>query len=182
MSAIRLACFWPGLAAAWYRGAAVGLFVSVMFSWFVCLLLLATFVWPNWFSRWLVVPLWLAVAVYWLVESVRSQVSLRAMLQPTSEDTTEAFALAQKEYLRGNWFEAEAILLKIVQQHPRDASAGLLLVGVLRHTQRWRPALRRLEQLCLLESAAAWGFEIAQERRLIERAIEEDQELPEQSA
>ena len=69
----------------------------------------------------------------------------------TDQNTDELFLAAQREYLRGNWFEAEAELLELTQLAPDDVPAVLLLVGVLRHTHRYRPALRRLEQLQLLE-------------------------------
>jgi thioredoxin-like negative regulator of GroEL len=95
---------------------------------------------------------------------------LGTSLHPACED---ALQLAQNDYLRGNWFEAEATLLDVLQQQPRDAEATLLLVSVLRHTKRWQPALRRLGQLVLLESAQRWAEEIEREKRLIMRAMEE---------
>ncbi|MEZ6080636.1 MAG: hypothetical protein R3C56_34670 [Pirellulaceae bacterium] len=52
-----------------------------------------------------------------------------------------------------------------MHQHPRDAEAMLLLVGILRpHTAiSTRPA-PRLRQLELLETAAVWHFEIEREK------------------
>lgn len=87
-----------------------------------------------------------------------------------------AFILAQTEYLKGNWFEAEAILLEILQDFPRDAEAMLLLVGVLRHTERWQPALRRLDQLEMLDTASPWRFEINRERKIIQTRMAATQE------
>ena len=169
--AFRYVCLIPGLPAAWYRGMAGGLFISVLFVWSVCLLMLATFVWPAWFSLWLVRVLWSLLSVFWVYETLRSWASMRELLSITSEESSNKFCRAQEEYLKGNWFEAEAILLEIVHRFPRDAEALLLLVGVLRHTQRWQPALRRLKQLELLDTGSAWRFEIQQERSVIERAI-----------
>lgn len=99
---------------------------------------------------------------------------IRSLLETSSPATSEVFIQAQQEYVRGNWFDAEALLLEIVHQHPRDAESLLLLVGVLRHTRRWQPALRRLEQLELLDNASPWRFEIQQERTLIASGIAED--------
>lgn len=166
---IRLVCCWPGLAALWYRGQAWSLLVSVLFAWTVCLLLLATFVWPEWWHLWVVRLLWLGVLTVGLISCVLSHLRLPQLLGRSDAKSDRQFEQAQQEYLRGNWFEAEAMLLDLLQRFPRDIQAGLLLVGVLRHTQRWQPALRRLDQLQLIDGAQGWHFEIQRERQLIEK-------------
>ena len=172
MLAIRSVCFWPGLAAAWHRGAAHGLAISVGFSWIICILMLATFVWPQWLASWLLLSLWLVCMSVWLIESIRCYFCFgRTIAGAGMVDVTQEFTAAQSEYLKGNWFEAEAILLGILQVNASDVAANLLLISVLRHTRRWRPAGRRLEQLSLLDAAALWSFEIANEKRFIERGI-----------
>ncbi len=173
MTAVRYVTLWPGLAAAWYRGQLRGLLAAVFFSWAICLVLLATFVWPAWISGWLVASVWGLLGGYWLYEVVRAQFSVGPMLQDVAENTSDSFVSAQREYLKGNWFEAEACLLEITREHPRDVAAALLLIGVLRHTRRWQPALRRLEQLKLLDAAAGWHFEIYREQELITRAMQQ---------
>lgn len=95
-------------------------------------------------------------------------------------EAKDNFLLAQTDYLAGNWFEAEAKLLQILHDFPRDAESQLLLVGVLRHTRRFRPALRRLAHLETLDSALRWRHEIIRERAIIERRIAEElEEQPE---
>ncbi len=91
----------------------------------------------------------------------------------------DRFSRAQAEYLKGNWFEAESLLHAILADTPRDAEAQLLLVSVLRHSRRWAAALRRLEQLELLDTSARWRFEIHRERQLI---LKRQQEHTETSA
>lgn len=170
----RLSCFWPGLARAWWRGSLSGLLAAIGFGWGLSILLLATFVWPNWFSPWLVVVSWLAMLAFWLVESVRSHWQLgqlKADAGPVAGD--DRFVRAQAEYLRGNWFEAESLLQSILADTPRDAEAQLLLAGVLRHSRRWAAAYRRLDQLELLDTAARWTFEVRRERQLIQRRQQE---------
>lgn len=166
----RLSCFWPGLAQAWWRGSAAGLAAALAFGWSLCVLLIATFVWPDWFYHWLVSLCWLAMLTFWLVATVRSHWhfgQLQADAGPVAGDGR--FAEAQTEYLRGNWFEAESLLLAILADTPRDAESHLLLAGVHRHTRRWSAAFRRLDQLERLDTAARWTFEIRRERQLIER-------------
>ena len=60
MLALRAVCFWPGLPSAWVSGLARGLLVAVAFSWCMCLLLLATFVWPDWIGGGLLVGFYYA--------------------------------------------------------------------------------------------------------------------------
>lgn len=170
---MRIAMFWPGLEAAWTRGESRGLLLSVFFAWAICWLLMATFVWPELAISSLVILGWCGFGLTLLV------MLIKGLLQPpkswSSEDAETLFSAAQHEYLRGNWFESEAKLLQILQQNPEDVSAALLLVGVLRQTSRFAPALRRIEQLELLDATRAWQFEVAQEKRLIERAQEEQE-------
>ena len=166
----RLSCFWPGLAQAWWRGSFAGLMAALAFGWGLCILLVATFIWPDWFYHWVVSLGWFAMLTFWLIASVRSHWhfgQLQADAGPVAGDSR--FAQAQTEYLRGNWFEAESLLLAILTDTPRDAEAHLLLAGVHRQTRRWSAAFRRLDQLELLDTAARWTFEIRRERQLIER-------------
>ena len=148
--------------------------MAIGYSWMICWLLLLTFVWPGWLSVWLSGALWGVAAVYWLYELVKLQISGLLPAHAIGEDLTTEFALAQAEYLKGNWFDAEAKLLSILEREPDDVSAALLLVGVLRHTGRFRPALRRLEQIELRDAAANWRFEIQRESKLIEQAVSEE--------
>ena len=165
---LRLVGLWPGLAPAWLRGEMLGLLVAVGFSWILCWLMLCTFVWPAWMSGWLVAMGWLAVGGFWCVESVRSQFSIARLLEEVAPNSEEVFSQAQREYLRGRWFEAEAKLLDILGKHPQDIAAAMTLVGVLRQTGRRKAALKRLEQLQLWDSANGWRFEILRETQLIE--------------
>ncbi len=175
MVATRLVCLWPGLPTAWYRGVGVSTFIAVAFAWLVCLVLLATFVWPAWFAPIVVRALWLVMLIGWAYASVANNLRFSTILQPTGgTEVSQVVSQAQQAYLQGNWFDAEALLLDIVHRYPRDAEALLLLVGVLRHSKRWQPALRRLEQLRLLESADRWRYEIEREADLIQAEMAEE--------
>lgn len=169
----NLMCCWPGLAGLWYRGLTRGLFLAVLCCWLVSLLLLASFLWPLWLHGWIVKLGWAIAFGGWLASTAHSHWTLGNLLGNPNEKAKKAFVQAQEEYLRGNWFESEAILLDILSDCPRDAEALLLLVGVLRHTKRWQPAIRRLDQLELLDTSAPWRFEILRERQLIEARLAE---------
>lgn len=140
-------------------------------------LLLATFVWPQWVSLFALRSLWLGACVAWFVAMVRSQWQFPQLMQVSKPlEAKDNFLFAQTDYLAGNWFEAEAKLLQILHEFPRDAESQLLLVGVLRHTRRYRPALRRLAHLETLDSAIRWRYEITRERAIIERLMAEELE------
>ena len=171
MHGVHLACLWPGLAGLWYRGLGRSLLLAVICAWAACLLLLATWVWPEWLSRGLLRVMWFAAIVAWLFQVVVDHWQVSRWSLAVSDEDAEAFENAQREYLRGNWFDAEAILLQVVHRQPRDVEALLLLVSVLRQTHRWQAALRRLGELELLDAAARWTFEISREKQLIGREM-----------
>ncbi len=180
LASSRLTCFWPGLSAAWYRGNTSSLAIAVVSTWVLALLLLATFVWPQWVSTLALRGLWLLAMVIWVAASARSQWQFSRLMQVSKPlEAKDHFLLAQTDYLAGNWFEAEAKLLQILHDFPRDAESQLLLIGVLRHTRRFKPALRRLTHLLTLDSSARWSYEINRERAIIEQRIAE--ELKEQA-
>jgi hypothetical protein len=174
MNGIRISCLWPGLAGAWHRGLTGSLAAAVVWAWAISVLLLATWFWTDWFPGWLVRSAWVVGALSWIVSSVVSHFRFASLFQITTPEQSRALERAQQEYLQGNWFEAEAILLEVVHRQPRDAECLLLLAGVLRQTRRWQPALRRLKQLEMLDTAAKWSFEVQQEKKMIEREISED--------
>jgi len=180
--ALRAICLWPGLPAAWMLGVSRSLLVALVFAWSICGLLLATFVWPDWIAVSLLRMLWLTAIATWIGAAFKNCLRLPGMLATSDAHSSLALAGAQQEYLRGNWFEAEASILQILHDHPRDAEAMLLLVGILRRTRRFQPALRRLGQLERLETAAVWHFEIEREKEWIARAMADDSKALENEA
>ena len=176
MFGIRLVCLWPGLPGAWFRGKVQHLLLSVLSAWLACFLLLATYLWPEWIGTGSLRILWGLFLLAWLVCAVWGHWSFAQLVASTSSEYSAPLELAQQEYLRGSWFAAEARLLEILHAQPRDAEALLLLTSVLRQTRRWQPALRRLNQLQLLDGAARWRFEISREKQLIEQAMVADAE------
>lgn len=178
--ALRAICLWPGLPSAWMLGLARGLLVALAYAWCICGLLLATFIWPDWVAVSLLRLMWLIAVGTWSIATVRNCMVLPRLLATCDAQSSQALVSAQQEYLRGNWFDAEASVLKVLHHHPRDAEALLLLVGILRRTQRFQPALRRLKQLELLQSAAMWHFEIQREKVWISRAMAQEKEPAEQ--
>lgn len=171
MLGIRAVCLWPGLPGAWVRGRVQQLLLALAATWIFSFLLLATFVWPAWVGSGSLRALWAGAGIGWLWFSLRGHWQYAGMQRVSAPEQAVAFTQAQEEYLRGNWFAAEARLLAILQAESRDVEALLLLISVLRQTRRWQPALRRLKQMELLDGAHPWRHEVAREKVLIERAI-----------
>jgi hypothetical protein len=168
----RISCYWPGLASAWHRGNTTSLAVALLACWFFIWLLLASFVWPQWMPVYVVRSLWLTGVGGWIVASARSHWTFSSLIQASKPLVPDdEYMQAQSEYLTGNYFEAEEKLLRILHDYPRDAESQLLLIGVLRHTQRFQAAMRRISALESWDSAARWTYEISSEKRLIEKRM-----------
>jgi hypothetical protein len=132
------------------------------------LLLLATFVWVELLAPGHLRLGWLAAGTLWGGSAILSVGYARRGGRPRVADSAEGlFRGALSEYLQGSWFEAETILVRLLNENPRDAEARLLLATLLRHTRRYGEALAQLARLELLRDAEAWAQEIAAEKRAI---------------
>ncbi len=170
----RVPCLVPGLPQLWHDGAwwALGLTISFFLS--LNLALLSSFVWSELLPTWGVVLGWLTTTIVgglgvWL--SVR-QGYWHMSVEP-GESAPDVFPAAQVEYLRGNWYQAEALCRQLLKRDDHDAEAHLMMVGLLRRTDRVRDARRQLQLLASLETADRWEYEIGQEwARLNETAAD----------
>lgn len=174
------AYLWPGLPQVWTRGSWAGLAVAVGFTALANALAAATFVWDEWLSdqvRWIA---WSALGIVWLLAWWDARADWRRRLAELSIGAEPAidsaqrcdqwFREAQVAYLTGDWVAAEQTLLKLLKLEPRDAEARLLLATLWRHESRPEAAAAELDRLELLETAAPWRHEIAQERERITAA------------
>ncbi len=168
ISASGMAC-WPGLLNLWYRGEIYSLAISFLFATILNVAILATLVWPEWLAVWLVRSMWILIAFTGLWSFAASFFSKSSMQQRLpSVECDRLFAEAQSDYLKGQYFEAEATLHRILASGTEDVEAALLLASVLRRTGRFRQATDCLERLERLDSARYWTQEIADVRRRCE--------------
>ncbi len=182
MLSMRSMAWWPGLTNLWYRGEIYSLAIALLFAALFNIALLATLIWPEWptvvcsawsfpigFALWFVRSLWVLlsfVAIWTFGASFFSTSMIRASLP--SVECDNLLAVAQSDYLRGQYFEAEATLHRILSTGHEDVEAALLLASILRRTGRFRQALDCLERLERLDRARLWNSEIAAERRRCE--------------
>lgn len=164
----RATCLIPGLPQLWRQGEWWGLALAGTFALSLNLALLSSFVWSELLSPVAVATCWVVAALlwvggYWL--SLKQGFWREAVNEPAEPDL---FAEVQVEYLRGNWYQAEALCRTLLSRDDHDAEAHLVMSGVLRRTGRVREARRQLSLLATLETADRWRFEIASELRKLD--------------
>jgi len=161
--------WWPGFLNLWYRGEIYSLAISFLFATILNIALLGTIVWPEWLAAWFVGSLWALLAFSGLWSFVTSFFSkARSQHSLPSVECDNLFAEAQSDYLKGQYFEAEATLHRVLATGCEDVEAAFLLASVLRRTARFRQALDCLDRLERLDSSRYWMQEIADERRRCE--------------
>jgi cytochrome c-type biogenesis protein CcmH/NrfG len=70
-----------------------------------------------------------------------------------------------QHYLKGDYYQAEGILQRLIKTNAADADARLMLATLLRHAGRFDEAAGQLDALALVDGAEKWRFEISRERR-----------------
>jgi len=166
--------FWPGYDGLARYGRWTFLFVAMAFALILDAFIVLNFYWtvrltPAQRNGFLVV-----LAVAWIILSLIAGVRRRAIETEQAADATEnKFAEATIQYLRGNWYETEHLLLGLLAKNPRDIEALLMQATLYRHTKRYAEAVVVLDKLQLLENSGRWFLEIETERRLIAGAADE---------
>ncbi len=166
---------WPGLADTWSGRRIQGLVWSVGMAWLANLLLIGTVLGANRVSTEILFSAWLMFAAIWLWGTRRDAVRRRNALRPPGLEEQGLFNLAQAEYLKGHWFEAQALLEQLLELSPGDADAQLMLATLFRRTKQWQAARDTLLRLEANELAEKWRLEIDHERRILDRSQHNDE-------
>lgn len=156
-------CLWPGLPQLWYCGHWTGLTLAVGFSLLLNVTLLGSFVWTDVASRELQVSAWILLGTawgFWVMSAWRWR---RAAQRDAQNEPDDLFPAAIGEYLKGNWFEAEGLLDRLIQSDPQDIDARLMLATLWRHTGRRNEARLALKHLQRVEGSGKWMPEIQNE-------------------
>lgn len=164
-----ITCLWPGLSELWVRGRWTGLVWALGFTLLLNAALVSKGVWPELGNAWVRNGLWYAVLGFWLASCIWMAVQFASgKWQSIDATVDQLFQTAQTAYLRGQWYQAEATLLRLLRREPNDAEALLLLVTLKRHTKQFDEARRTLAQLERLDAGRRWWFEIHREKQLLE--------------
>jgi len=157
-------CLWPGLPQLWRRGSWLGLATALLFAVLLNAALASTLLWTE-----VITPggrnvIWAATLVLWTTSISLSYWKIRKQHPDvTSAADRDLFPDALSEYLKGNWFQVEALCHELLRKDDRDADAHLMLATMFRHTGRLDEAEDRLKHLATLSTAAKWALEIADE-------------------
>jgi len=166
MRCVRWAIYaWPGLPELWQRGAWSGLLVAVAFGTLLNLILVSSLVWTEWLAGPVKLLMWATLGFAMVSSVVVALYGSRKGRPAAVAAAMDLFQAAQSEYLRGNWFESELALNRLIRQRPRDVDAHLMLATLLRHTRRFDEAAGQLDRLSLLAGAERWSLEIGRERQ-----------------
>ena len=165
---------WPGLPQLWRHGSWSGLGQAVGFAVLLNLVLLATYGWTEWISPGVRVVGWLGIGGWWLAAIVGTIRQKRTALQ-TAAETRDLFPDAQREYLKGNWYQSELLLVQMLHQEPRDVDARLMLATLLRHTGRTAESTEQMRRLEKTEGCQKWHLEIQREWHRLTNAKESEQ-------
>jgi len=165
--------FWPGFQKLWLKGDFYSLLVSLLFSWFLSLAWLATFVWPEWliafFSpKWLanliLLTLWLSILGSSLSSVVGSLLPAFGQGELSGAARQSNLEQAQEHYLQANYFESERFVRKNMQGDADDVESSLLWIAILRRTRRIPQALELISNIGHLDAATPWLRELHTEK------------------
>jgi hypothetical protein len=158
--------WWPGLPQLWRQGSLRGLAEALAFSLLVNAAIGLTLTAPDLLSAGLRRLAWILVLAVWGVALVRQ--SRQAPPAGSADADDEGlFLRAQAEYLRGHWFEAEALLRERLRTAPQDCDAGLALASLFRRVGRAEEARHHLRCLARMPGAEKWRMEIERESQLL---------------
>jgi hypothetical protein len=164
---------WPGLPQLWLHGSWWGLAAAMVTAAVLNLALLGSFGWSELIAPRGLRVLWLTLGVVWVASAAIAWVgSRRQGSRVQAGSPPDAFEPALDHYLRGDWFQAERLLVDLLRSSPRDLDARLMLASLWRHTGRLDEAAAQLDLLTRLEGAEKWEWEVRGERELLRQARE----------
>ncbi len=163
-----VAILWPGLPHLWWRGAWSGLALACGFAVLLDIAILSTWVWTELLDLPFRLFAWCGVLLFWLGSAVAGALQMPALLRvPSTGLLEDLFARAQGEYLKGNWFECEVVINRLLEEKPDEVDARLLLASLLRRLGHGEEARQQLRELATLEGAGKWQLEVAREWQLL---------------
>lgn len=156
---------WPGWPQLWFAGSGSGLAIAIGFAVLLDVGLLAGRMWTELLSPAAQTAIWLASATIWSVSAAVSWRWVAGLQFGQAQPGNDAlFVQAREEYLKGNWFEAETVLGRLLDRNVLDIEARLLKANLLFHTARRREAIGELDRLTRMEGGDVWRMEIARLR------------------
>ena len=167
---------WPGLPQLARDGNWAALAFAVAAAAILNVVLLGTWFWTDLFAPAPRIIVWILLTIAWSISvgywawtdrPGHPRSGSAATAEKTGEDI---FREALKDYLKGNWFDAERKLNVLLRREEHDVEARLLLATLLRHRKRFDEATHQLNLLVRLDGAHRWALEIRHEGELLGEA------------
>ncbi len=158
-----LTLLWPGLPQVWFAGAWSGLAIAAGFAAIFNLTLATTLVWTELFGAEIRWGIGATIGLVWLISAALSWrwvATLRLNSPPQAADE-DLLIQARDEYLKGNWFEAEEALGRLLDRNLLDVEARLMLAALLGRVGRREEAKTQLDRLSRTDGAEKWELEIS---------------------
>ena len=173
-----LLCSWPGLPGLWCKGHWSSLFAAIGFSILLNIALISSFLWKWSLGEAFPLIAWPVICLIWAATALVSYNRLTdVMAVPITEKVAvperpdTLFIQAQHEYLKGHWGEAQTLLNRQIDQHPRDIESRLLLATLFRHSRKLDQSLQQLKEIKRFDEAVEWNFECTREEELIREIL-----------
>lgn len=161
---------WPGLPQISRQGSWTALAAALIAALVLNAMLLGSFVWPDLIGPDFRIICWMTLAVAWSAAAGASFWWDYREQGRTADPNSDPLREAIDFYLRGDWFETERVLNRLLRRNGRDLESRLMLATLLRHTKRFDDATRQLNILARQEGAQQWELEIRREGELITEA------------
>jgi hypothetical protein len=165
---LRLVQLWPGFYRCWFVGDPAALVLAILFAILLNTSLLCSLVWTEIVSPEVRILLWIGTVGGCTISAAASRIQHRLSVKRKAV-AQDLFLAAQREYLRGEFKQAELVLLQVLRQDPADVSAHLMLATLFRRQKRFEEAERQLRTLRRLEESQQWSMEIEAEQILLSR-------------
>ncbi len=168
----KLLKLWPGLEYLVRHGSFRAWLAAMFYAFFAVAVLCATLLWDEILApgpRTVLLILFAAVWIVGLVVSYRFEAAFQEEQRQRRKEAVilDILPLAQTEFLRQNFFEAERLLRERLERFPEDVAARFFLVSVLKFQRRIDEAR---EQLTILEEnpqLGLWRLDLLHERETL---------------
>jgi hypothetical protein len=139
-----------------------------------------TLIWPESVGPLSRAVVWFCVLGFWLLFAAPEFGRAASVFAGgfSTADREHLFIGAQREYLRGNWFQSERMLQQLLELDAGDVDARFLMASLNRHTGRLTAAAEQLSRLIESPGSDKWKFEILQERLILARLNKANQNKP----
>ena len=170
---MRFLKLWPGLDYLVRHGSFRAWLGAMFYAFFAMVVLCVTLVWDDMMPLKSQKVLLVLFAFSWLLGIFVSHQFEKAFQESQKQRRKDSTAndilpLAQTEFLRQNFYEAEKLLREHLLKFPEDVPARFLLVSVLRHQKRVNDAREQLAILEKNQSLGLWALDLFREKEILQ--------------